>query len=261
MKKKLLCLIFAICFIVPCMVMLCACGSTTYIDVSTMEELTAALTNDIDNDVIVLNADIDLKDANGNKALKIETGKHVLDLNGYTLKGVDNGRDSWHAIDLRGDKTQLKIKDSSEDQTGTIEGRCYGIQVSRGAKLIIDGGNFNCTTNGTFNQSVVVYGGSLEINGGKFTSAVDEIIFASSRIGGVDYETTVKINGGEFNYVGEASDWAMFSFDASSSDMTQKVTINGGTFNNNNLQYVVRYDENTTFVNNADIAENLIEAY
>lgn len=267
MKKRLLSFVLAICFIIPCIVMLSACNNdnTTYINVSTIEELKSALTNTIDNDVIKLNADFDLKDVNENTALKIESGKHVLDLNGFTLKGVDNGSNSWHAIDLRGAETELRIKDSSSNKTGTIEGRCYGIQVSRGAKLTVDGGNFVCTTNGTFNQNIVVYGGTLVVNGGKFTSEVGEVIYSTSyKWNSVDYHSSVTINGGEFNSVAtEESASSLLVFergDYPTSEDVQIVTINGGTFNNNNLQYVVTYDEYANFTNNADIPAEKINA-
>lgn len=266
MKKKIISFVLAICLIIPCIVMLSACGpKPTYVNVSSMEELSAALTNDIDNDIIVLEVDLDLKDVNNNTALKIESGKHVLDLNGHTLKGVDNGSNSWHAIDVRGNETQLTIKDTSAEKTGTIYGRCYGIQVSRGAKLVIDGGNFVCTQNGSFNQSVVVYGGELVINGGKFTSKVGEIINSASYIWNtVDYHSSVTINGGEFNSISTETDGALFVFEKgeySQSTDIQTVVINGGTFNNNNLQYVVIYDSNVDFTNNANIPAEKISNY
>ncbi len=232
---------------------------TTKINVSNLDELKSALTNNIENDVIVLNANIDLKDTNGNKALKIESGKNVLDLNGYKITGVDNGVDSWHAIDLRGSTTELTIIDSSESQTGTIEGRCYGIQVSRGAKLVINGGNYTCTTNGTFNQSVVVYGGELVVNCGKFTTKVCETIFGKSWTWNETfYENNITINDGEFNYIGEEDlEYGLLYFDGGN----QTVTINGGTFNNNDIKYVVSYNSGTEFVNNAEISLDLIDEW
>lgn len=227
--------------------------------VSNIEELKAALTNTIEDDIIVLNANLDLKDVNGNKALKIEGGKNIIDLNGYKITGVDNGKDSWHAIDLRGSSTELIITDSSTEKTGTIEGRCYGIQVSRGAKLTINGGNFVCTTNGTYNQSVVVYGGTLVINGGVFTSKVYETIFGKSYTwDSVDYSNTITINSGEFNYVGEEDlEYSLFYFEGSE----QIVTINGGTFNNNEIKYVISHDIETQVINNAKISSDLIDSW
>lgn len=215
MKKRILSFVLAICLIIPCVALLSACDNATYINVATMEELTAALTNDIENDVIVLDADLDLKEVNNNTALRIESGKHVLDLNGHTLMGVDNGNNSWHAIDLRGSETELTIKDSSTEQTGAIVGRCYGIQVSRGAKLTINSGNFVCTTNGTYNQSVVVYGGTLVVNGGSFTSKVGEVIYGSSyKWNDVEYNTNITINNGTFTCVAtEASEDALIRFE------------------------------------------------
>ncbi len=265
MKKRLFSLVLAFCLIIPCMFVFTACDKDkkpekpTYIEVTTIDELKSALTNTIDNDVIVLNASLDLKDVNDNTALKIEEGKHVLDLNGYTLIGVDNGSDSWHAIDLRGAETQLRILDSSEDKTGTIVGRCYGIQVSRGATLTIDGGNYVCTTNDTFNQAVVVYGGTLVINDGTFVANVYETIFGAAHTwDSVEYSNTITINGGAFNSNGtEASEYGLFYFEGAN----QIVHFNGGTFNNNNLQFVVCHENTVQFINNAGIAEELIESW
>ena len=230
----------------------------TKINVSNIEELKSALTNNIEKDVIALNADLDLKDVNENKALEILSGKNTLDLNGHKITGVDNGKDSWHAINLKGETTELTIIDSSEGKTGTIEGRCYGIQVSRGAKLTINGGNFVCTTNGTFNQSVVVYGGELVVNGGVFTSKVYETIFGQSYTWDKFYENNITINGGEFNYVGEEDlEYGLLYFDGGD----QTVTINGGVFNNNEIKFVVSYNSETELINNAEIDENLIDAW
>lgn len=233
-------------------------------NVSTIDELKTQLTND-DQCIIVLQANLDLKDVNGNTALKIESGNHIIDLNGYKITGVDNGSNSWHALDVRGASTEVTIKDSSEAQTGTIEGRCYGIQVSRGAKLTIDGGNFTCVTNGTYNQSVVVYGGTLVVNGGTFKSRVYEVIYSSSYVWDtVEYISSVTINDGTFTHVGsgeEDSEYGLFYFEKNSTIETQNVTINGGTFNKNNLDYVVCVDEYTTFTNNANISSDLICEY
>lgn len=260
MKKKIVSFILAVCLIVPCLVMLSACGTVppTPVNVSTMAELSAALTNDIENDVIVLNADLDLKDVNNNMAIIVEEGKHVLDLNGHTIKGVDNpGQNVWHAILVKGEQTELTIKDSSAEKTGTVYARCYGIQVSRGAKLVIESGNFVSTQNGTFNQSVVVYGGHLQINGGKFTANVGEIVNSSSyKWDGVEYASSVTINGGEFNSTSAEAAAALFVFEKSEytqTTQTQNIVINGGTFNNNNLQYVVICDQYAQVANNANI--------
>ena len=266
MKNKILSFVLALCLIIPCAFVFVACGDkdkdkdkTVYVEVETIDELKSALTNNIANDIIVLNANLDLKDVNNNTALKIESGKHVLDLNGNTLTGVDNGSNSWHAIDLRGSETELKILDSSENKTGSIIGRCYGIQVSRGAKLTIDGGNYICTTNGTYNQAVVVYGGTLVINDGTFTSKVYEVVYGSAYTwDSVEYACNITINGGTFNNVGtEESEYALLYFEG----LNQTVTINGGTFNNNNLQFIVSHEDTVEFVNNAEINSDKIESW
>lgn len=234
----------------------CGYDENSYIYVTDMEQLKTAITEN-NADVIVLCADLDLKDVNENDAILIESGKHILDLNGHTIKGVDNPSKSvWHAILVKGNETELTIKDSSESKTGTIEGRCYGIQVSRGAKLTIESGNFICTQNGTYNQSVVVYGGELVINGGKFTSNVYETIYAQSYTwDSVLYENVITINNGEFNYIGEIdNEYALLYFTGDN----QIVTINNGVFNNNNIKYAVYIEGDTVLVNNAEINLDLI---
>jgi len=229
----------------------------TYASAHTITDLKDALSSEVD--VIVLQADLDLKEVNENKKLIINEGKHVIDLNGYKIKGVDDGSANWHAMDVRGATTEITIKDSSTEKTGTIEGRCYGIQVSRGAKLTIDGGNFVCTTNGTYNQSVVVYGGTLVVNGGVFTTKVYETIFGQNYTWDeVAYANSITINGGEFNYIGETDpDYGLFYFAGDN----QTVVINGGTFNNNEIAYVVSAENTVTFTNNAGISEELIDVW
>lgn len=231
----------------------CNYDGNVYIQVITIDELKEAIATNA-ADIIVLNADLDLKDVNDNKKLLIDSGKHILDLNGHTIKGVDDGSANWHAIDVRGSETELTIIDSSDNQTGTIEGRCYGIQVSRGAKLTIEGGNFTCTQNGTYNQSVVVYGGTLIINGGKFTSRVYESIYGQAYTWDEHlYENTIIINDGEFNYIGETEVYGIMYF----SGENQTVVINGGVFNKGAMEYVVYIEGNTNYSNNANVIDNL----
>ncbi len=231
------------------------------VSVSTMEELNNALTNNVaGNHIIVLNNDFDFKTLNSNQALVIDNGKVVLDLNGKTITGVDNGSNSWHAINLKGAGTELTIIDSSEEKSGKIIGRCYGIQVSRGAKLTIDGGNFSCTQNGTFNQNVVVYGGELVINGGTFESKVDDCIFgAPFTWDNVGYQSKITINGGKFSNVGtKDSKYALLYFEGNDT-LSLEVVINGGEFINNRLQYIVYCSgDNIDFTNNASIPSDKI---
>ncbi len=260
MKNKIFSLILMFCLILPCMVMLSACkeegDKTVYINVNSVEELKSALTNNIKNDIIKLNKHLDLERDNENKALVIDSGKNVLDLNGFTLIGVDNSVDSWHVIDLRGEGTELTIKDSSEDMSGGILGRCYGIQVSRGAKLTIESGNFLCVENEFFNQSVVVYGGTLVVNGGVFITKSYETIHGKSYTWDeVLYKNHIEINGGNFNYIGEEeNEFGLFLFEGTD----QTVVVNGGTFNNNYIKYIVACDSTVNLVNNAQIPEEQI---
>lgn len=259
MKKIFFSFILIFCLIVPCVTMFSGCeqlAGIVYIEVETLEQLKEALVNDIENDVIVLNANLDLKYSNDNSALKIDSGKNILDLNGHTLTGVDNGENSCHAIDLRGAETELRIVDSSTSQGGAIVGRCYGIQVSRGAKLTIDAGHFICVENVTFNQNVVVCGGTLIINGGSFMSKVYENIYSSSYTwDGIQYQNYVEINNGVFNNIGiEEVEYGLIALEGEN----QTVVINGGTFNKNNLGYFVVCNSDINLINNAQIPEDQI---
>lgn len=267
MKRKIISFILAVCLIVPCLVMLSACGQVPpeLINVSTMAEFNQALTTAKEGDTIVLNANLDLQEVNNNVAIKITSGKHILDLNGYTIKGVDNpSQNSWHVFDVRGEDTELTIKDTSQGAQGKIEGRVYGIQVSRGAKLTIESGQFICTQNGTYNQSVVVYGGELVINGGAFYSKNSEIIYSSSyTFDNVDYHNKVTINGGLFRSLAEEmSKDALLVFEREQLvNITEKqvVEINGGNFQPDKFIYIVTIDNYVTFTNNAEIPQNKIE--
>ena len=51
MKKRILSIALAFCLIIPCVFMLTACDNTTYINVTTIEELKSALINDIENNI------------------------------------------------------------------------------------------------------------------------------------------------------------------------------------------------------------------
>lgn len=266
MKKKITSLVLAICLIVPCLVMLTACGpaSPTTINVSTMAELSQALANDKDGDTIVLNANLDLQEVNNNSAITITSGKHILDLNSYTITGVEDTSENSYAIDVSGADTELIITDKSEEGLGKIEGRVRGIKVSKGAKLTINDGQFVCTQNNVRNQSVYVLGGELVINDGYFIAKKSEIIYSSSyHFDNVDYHSKVTINGGIFN--SNATSMlknALLVFEKNTNTyITQKqvVEINDGEFNQGSFMYIVSKDNYVTFTNNAEIPNNKIE--
>ena len=275
MKNKFMRGLLATCMAFTCAFGLVACGddpadpttppadTTVYTRVDTIEELKTALTNDIADDVIVLDADFDLEDVNDNKALAVESGKNIIDLNGHKIKGVDNaGDDEWYTFVVKGADVELTITDSSTDKTGTVEGRCYGIFVSGGAKLTINGGNFVCKTNPVYNQSVSLFGGELVINGGVFQSKIYEVVYSKST---EQSPNTITVNGGKFENITEEDveqeEFSLFYLEGTH----QTIVFNGGEFVKGALGLVVGYDaDNETtihFTNNAGIAEEDISAW
>ena len=195
----------------------------------TAEQLAAAF-EDESVESIALGADITLE----NTLVFPEGRTATLDLRGWEL--TVNEPASNYAINNHG---TLTIKDSYA--TGEVNARgIYNGYVIDGdaiptAKLIIEGGNFNAK--GTNGGAAVFNYGQLEINGGKFTSVGSYSV--NTQAGG---KITVKggeILGGMYNSGCEviiingkiegnrSGCHTMYNYNAN-------VTINGGTFHNNN---------------------------
>ena len=145
--------------------------------------------------------------------------KFVFDLNGHTVKlkyaeGVKPNNGS--VLYIGGKKGSLTINDSSEAQTGTVIGsdKTYtnkvtsAVRAGNYGKLIIDGGHFYGTSEGT--SCIFVYtamsSGSkatVTINGGKFETASPSngTYFVLNHQDNASAGCTITVNGGSFkNY-------------------------------------------------------------
>ena len=105
----------------------------------------AALNNLISNSAknIVISDDFNIGTAGAvTTGINISNGTFSIDLNGHTLTNVGTG----FAFTVSGSDTRLTLKDSSEQQSGTIYGGKGGnnqaINVSGGATMDILGGNY-----------------------------------------------------------------------------------------------------------------------
>ena len=195
-------------------------------------QLAAAFAAD-EVEAIVLGANIALEDV-----LVFPEGRTAtLDLKGFelTIAGEDKVSTTY-AINNHG---TLTIKDSYG--IGAVNARgIYNGYVANGdaiptAKLIIEGGNFNAK--GTNGGAAVFNYGQLEINGGKFTSVASYSV--STQAGGKVTVNGGEILGGMYNsgceviiingkIEGDRSGChTVYNYNAN-------VTINGGTFHNNN---------------------------
>lgn len=137
----------------------------------------AALNNLISNSAenIVISDDFNIGTAGAvTTGINISNGTFSIDLNGHTLTNVGTG----FAFTVSGSDTRLTLKDSSEEQSGTIYGGKGGnnqaINVSGGATMDILGGNYTVgpDKNGLGNSCVEVagLGGTVNIYDGTFSS-------------------------------------------------------------------------------------------
>ena len=184
------------------------------VEVLTEAELNAAVTGTDTN--IVLGGNIELKK-------QIKTYDDItLDLNGYTLTGPDDGSANWYAFII--ETGTFTLKDSSEEKTGEIYAKCYGIETKKGT-LIVESGKITATKNGTVGTAIVNYGGKVEIKDGTFigtNAALTMQAFFS------DAETV--ITGGSFKATNTEYDNAPVVIGGQYSTNTETVTITNGEF-------------------------------
>ena len=124
---------------------------------------------------IVISADFNIGTAGSSASgISITSGTYTIDLNGYALTNAGTG----FAFAVSGSYTQLTLKDSSVEQSGTIYGGKGGnnqaLNVSGGATVDIYGGNYTVgpNNNGLGNSCIEVagLGGTMNIHGGTFSS-------------------------------------------------------------------------------------------
>ena len=136
-------------------------GSETAKDVSTAEELTAAIA-DVNFDTVRLAANIDIS-----SSLTVNRPDVTLDLNGYTLTCGDTECDDIFSVNEHGN---LTVKDSGTG--GKIDGqnKNCGFCIYGGVLTLESGTITNCTTDGDGGAVDISDGGKFEMSGGAITN-------------------------------------------------------------------------------------------
>ena len=146
----------------------------------------------------------------------------VLDLNGNTLTGPDDGSANWYAFKVLG---KLTLKDSSAAKTGQIYAKCYGVYIRDGGTFIMESGKIDATKNGGIGAAVVNYGGNVIINDGTLIGA-KWAINAESYSG----DATVTVNGGNLKGLDASEGVITLGGEYSSNKGKEAVEIKGGNF-------------------------------
>ena len=91
----------------------------------------------------------------------------ILDLNGCTVTGPDDGTANWYAfvVAAGGDMT---LKDSAG--TGELYAKCYGVET-KGGSFTLDGAKITATQNTKIGTAIVNYGGSVTVKSGTVSGA------------------------------------------------------------------------------------------
>ena len=136
-------------------------GSETAKDVSTAEELTAAIAG-VNFDTVKLAANISIS-----SSLTVNRPDVTLDLNGYTLTCGDTECDDIFSVNEHGN---LTVKDSGTG--GKIDGQnnnC-GFSINGGILTLKSGTIINCMTDGDGGAVDISDGGKFEMSGGAITN-------------------------------------------------------------------------------------------
>ena len=136
-------------------------GNETAKDVSTAEELTAAIA-DVKFDTVKLTGDISISNS-----LTVNRPDVTLDLNGYTLTCGDTECDDIFSVTEHGN---LTVKDSGTG--GKIDGQnnnC-GFSINGGILTLKSGTIINCMTDGDGGAVDISDGGKFEMSGGAITN-------------------------------------------------------------------------------------------
>ena len=136
-------------------------GNETAKDVSTAEELTAAIA-DVNFDTVRLTGDISIS-----SSLTVNRPDVTLDLNGYTLTCGDTECDDIFSVNEHGN---LTVKDSGTG--GKIDGqnKNCGFSINGGILTLKSGTIINCMTDGDGGAVDISDGGKFVMNGGAITN-------------------------------------------------------------------------------------------
>lgn len=188
-------------------------------EVSTEEQLNKCVAKE--SAVCTITSEIPLT-----KNVYVKTGSDiVVDLNGNKIIGPDDGKANWYAFIVDGGK--LTLKDTSEEQTGEIWAKCYGIETKTGT-FVMESGKITATNNKTLGAAIVNYGGKAEIKGGTLVSASQWAANAQSYFS----DSELVISGGTFEVASETN--ATIQVGGQYTKNKETVTITGGTFKGKN---------------------------
>ena len=149
--------------------------------VNQLHELLAEINSAGSGDTIILNKDY--KAASGNDTFLIPSGKNItIDLNGHTIDGkyYDN-----YINEIFNVKGSLTIKDSSDDNSGTIKNATHCIEIEESGSLVLEGGTISDS-----DTNVNIISGTFIMNGG---SVIDSEI---SNVYLYDSDSKFIMNGG-----------------------------------------------------------------
>ena len=182
-------------------------GGVVSATVKNVEQLTAALADE-DIDTIVLAADINLNEEATRAAItsiEVKAGRTLtIDLNGYTLSGVESETKSFGLINNKGNLTINDSKGNGAIKLTATENRGWNayssvISSSVGAVLVVNGGTIehlggtdmaygiDILTNGKGTSSVAT------INGGHIKSTYRAV---RQFLNGIEANNSLTVNGG-----------------------------------------------------------------
>ena len=147
-------------------------------------------------ETVKLIADVEIK-----TSIKI-TNTVVVDLNGYTLTGPDDGKANWYAFIVDGG--DLTLKDSTG--AGQLYAKCYGVETKSGT-FTLDGAKIVATKNGTVGTAIVNFGGTVIVKSG-FASGANDAVYT----GGYFSDATTTILDGTIEGTVSVEDWEAKDF-------------------------------------------------
>ena len=114
-----------------------------------------------------------------NDGIVINSGKFIIDLNGYTLSCDSTG---FTTVLVSGG--EITFTDNSSGQMGAIIGKSFAIQCKNDGKVDIQDGNYIANT-----WTIFLDSGALNISGGYFKGSIPvEVVSGSSTISGGKFE-------------------------------------------------------------------------
>ncbi len=195
MKRKLLAAALTVIMILSLLPAAALAAETT---VSTAEELTGAITNAQDGDIIKLGADIAISApiVVSNKTITLDLAEHTISASSALWDDSD-GVKHWSLIEAAAG-SDLTITGNGKLQT--IENDTYAVDLIDGGKCTIENGTIVGNV-----HAVYVFQGELTVNGGNFS--VQQVYSEN-----------------------QPYQFVLNCYDANYKNGTAKITVNGGTF-------------------------------